>query len=98
LSLLVLLFAAGGLFYSVRLRPRRPTDSRLSAEPASTSSSGRGFSKEQLRFIALMYMAALAGGGGLTALGLDDTVLGVALMLMTSGLLAVASRLRWPFE
>jgi hypothetical protein len=89
LSLVVLVSSVGGLlYYYLRLRPRRTRN----------VSSRRGFSKERLRVVALMYMAALVGGGGLTALGLDDTVLGVGLVLASIGLLAGASRSPWPFE
>ena len=96
LSLVLFVAAAGGLLYYLRLRPRRTKNLSMTSEPASTSASGRGFSKERFRLVALMYGAALAGGVGLTALGLDDTVLGVGLVLVSIGLLAGASRLPWP--
>jgi hypothetical protein len=93
LSLVVLVSAAGGLLYCLRLRPRRTKNVSVTSEPASR----RGFSKEPFRLVALMYAAGLVGGGGLTALGLDDTVLGVGFVLVSIGLLAGASRLPWPF-
>jgi hypothetical protein len=98
LSLVVLVSALGGLLYYLRLRPRRTKNVSLCSESASTNASRRGFSKERFRFVALMYVAALVGGGGLTALGRADAVLGVGLVLVSIGLLAGASRLPWPFE
>jgi len=98
LSLVVLVSAIAALLYYLRLRPRRTKTVSSRSEAASTSAPRRGVSKERVRFVALMYVAALIGGGGLTALGLDDTVLGVGLVLVSIGLLAGASRLPWPSE
>jgi hypothetical protein len=45
-----------------------------------------------------MFLATLTSGGGLTALGLGDTVVGVAFVVVSAGLLAVIWRVPWPLE
>jgi hypothetical protein len=98
LSALVLVLCVGGLLYYRRLRPRWATKWPIKLAGTPSGRSVHGFSKDRSRLVACMFLAAVTGGGGLTALGLDDIAVGVALGVLSAGLLAVAWRLPWPFE
>jgi len=101
LDLLTLVGCVGGLFYYWRLRPRWAIESpvKLAGMPASPPfRSSVRFSRKRSRLVACMFLATLTGGGGLTALGLGDTLLGAAFVVVSGGLLAVLWRVPWPLE
>jgi hypothetical protein len=101
LDLLTLVGCVGGLSCYWRLRPRWTIESpvKLAGMPASPPfRSSVRFSRERSRLVACIFLATLSGGGGLTALGLGDTLVGVAFAVVAGGLLAVVWRVPWPLE
>lgn len=94
LSLLVLVESVGGLFYYWRVRPRWAAKSASKSTMPSISASSR----ERFRLVACMSLAALTGAGALTALGLDSTIVGAVLVVITGGLLALMWSVPWPFR